>query len=138
MKNNDANAERKEPILTFDHSFKVEVYEPDFEPLSSTNSLDEKKLSTGDHTIEFGYMKGGCCRKLVYAIIKDGMVVGIKAEECEDSKEVVSKEITTLFSIVAKKLELSNYREPMSVEKFLARAKIGSFGPQGIQVQQCY
>jgi len=56
MKNNDTNAERKEPILTFDHTFKVEVYEPDFEPLSSTNSLDEKKLSTGNHTIEFGYM----------------------------------------------------------------------------------
>lgn len=130
------NTEKKEPILTFEHPFKVEVYEPDFEPLSSIQSFDEKKLSTGDHSIEIGYMTGGCCKKLVYAIIKEGMVVGIKAEECKDSKEVVPEEISILFSIAAKKLKFSDY-QPVPVEKFLATIKDGN-SRLGIQPAQCY
>jgi hypothetical protein len=130
----NTNLEQKEPILTFEHPFKVEVYEPDFEPLSSIQFLDEKKLSTGDHSIEFGYMTGGCCTKQVYAIIKNGMVVGIKAEECKDSEEFVPKEIAELFSIAVKKLDFPEY-QPVSVETFLTTIKSGNFG---IKTAQCF
>jgi len=121
------DAEEKKPILAFDYSFKVEVYEPDFEPLSSVNSLDVKKLATTDQKIEIGYMKGGCCRQLVYAVIKNGMVIGIETEKCEAPKESIPEEVKTLFSDVVKKLKLPGPWKPVPVEEFVAMVNDGRY-----------
>jgi hypothetical protein len=64
---------------------KVEIREPDFEPLASLGALDLKRLQKGKHKIEIGFIKGGCCRKLVRAVIKDGMVTGCEVEPCKES-----------------------------------------------------
>jgi hypothetical protein len=63
---------------------KVEIREPDFEPLDSLAALDLKRLQKGNHKIEIGFIKGGCCRKLVRAVIKDGMVTGCEVEPCKE------------------------------------------------------
>jgi len=130
----DNYSEEKSPILTFKHPLTVEVYEPDFEALSSLQFLDVERLATGKHSVEIGYMTGGCCRELVHAIVEDGMVVGIKAEGCEDAiEEEVPEEISELFSITVEKLELPSF-QPVPVAEFMAKAKEDDSAP----TSQCY
>jgi len=135
---NDTSKRKRSPILTFEHPLKIEVYVPEFEPLSAIDFLDAGKLSNGDHRVEIGFFKGGCCKKLVHAVIKNGMVVGIEAERCEDSEEEVSEEILTLFSHVAKKLEHSEHWKPVPVEEFLIMAKDGSYPPRAGTGAGCF
>src|SRR6476659_2399754 len=62
------------PLATLTVPMKVEIRQPEFEPLSSLKALDMQRLSKGSHKVEVGFLKGGCCRNLVWAVIRDGMV----------------------------------------------------------------
>jgi len=53
------------PLATFTVPLKVEIRDPEFERLSSLSALDVKRLSKGNHKVEVGFLKGGCCRNLV-------------------------------------------------------------------------
>lgn len=137
MKKKTATA-KQSPILTFEHAFKVEVFAPVFEPLSSIDSLDVKKLSTGRHRIAIGFLKGGCGKKLVHAIIRKGIVESIEAETCEDSEEAISEEIKALFLHAIKELDSIDYWEPVPVKKFLAMVKNGSYPPRAGTGAGCF
>jgi hypothetical protein len=63
---------------------KVEIRQPESEPLASLAALDVERLSRGNHKIEIGFIKGGCCRNLVRAVVKNGMVTGFEVEPCKD------------------------------------------------------
>jgi hypothetical protein len=87
-------------LAEFSVPMKVEVRAPEFEPLGSLKSLDLKRLSRGSHKIEVGFLKGGCCRKLVRAVVRDGMVIGFEAEPCSETHTAAPSK--QLMSIIAK------------------------------------
>ncbi len=136
----ESNTSNKSPqlIASFDYSFKIEVYIPVFEPLASISVIDTKILAKGTHTIEIGHMNGGCCRKLVYAIVKEGMVTSIEAEECKDDKEEASEEIKELFQFALKLPELQDSWEPLPVKKFITMAQKGSYPPRAGTGAGCF
>jgi hypothetical protein len=87
-------------LAEFSVPMKVEVRRPEFEPLGSLKSLDLKRLSSGSHKIEVGFLKGGCCRKLVRAVVRDGMVIGFEAEACSETRKAAASK--QLMSVIAK------------------------------------
>ncbi len=127
-----------ELIASFEHTFKIEVYVPVFEPMASLGVIDTKTLAKGSHRIEIGHMSGGCCRKLVYAILEKGTVTRIEAEECKEDGTEVSKEAKEIFEYVLKLPELQGSWEPMPVKKFFAMAKNGSYPPRAGTGAGCF
>jgi hypothetical protein len=77
---------RSEPFVTFKHTVDMQVYLPKFEPLNSLKFLDYRRYERGTHKVEVGFLLGGCCRKLVRAIVKKGMVTAFEVEACKESK----------------------------------------------------
>jgi hypothetical protein len=77
---------RRKPFLTFKHMVDMQVYLPEFEPLDSLKFLDYSRYETGKHKVEVGFLLGGCCRKLVRAIVAKGMVTAFEVEPCKESK----------------------------------------------------
>jgi hypothetical protein len=77
---------RSKALLKFKRTSEVEVRLPEFEPLASLKSLDYRRLEKGNHTIEIGFLTGGCCHKLVRAVVKNGMVTELEVEPCKESR----------------------------------------------------
>src|SRR4029078_6211498 len=81
-----AKSSKKPRVLAqFSVPMKVEIRQPEFEPLGALRSLDVQRLSRGNHKVEIGFFKGGCCRNLVRAVIRNGLVIGCEVEPCKDS-----------------------------------------------------
>jgi hypothetical protein len=74
------------PSFSFAHAIKIEVHIPKLEPLASLKSLDFDRLSKGSHKIEVGFISGGCCPKLVRAVVRNGMVTKLEVEPCKDAR----------------------------------------------------
>src|SRR3954468_22598294 len=74
------------PLATFRVPMKVEIRQPEFERLASLSALDVKRLSKGSHKVEVGFLTGGCCRNLVRAVIRDGLVTGFEVEACKETR----------------------------------------------------
>ena len=69
--------------LTFRHSVKVAVERPEFELLDAVSHLDVAALERAARAeIEVGYVESACCRQLVRAVIRKGMVIELKVEPC--------------------------------------------------------
>jgi hypothetical protein len=79
-------AKKSKALLKFKRTVEVEVRLPEFEPLASLKSLDYRRLEKGNHTVEVGFLSGGCCRKLVRAVVKNGMVTGFEVEPCKETR----------------------------------------------------
>jgi hypothetical protein len=79
--------ERAEPLVRFEYPVTVEARQPRFEPLASLQFLDLEQLSSGAHELEIGSFQGGCCRQMVRAIIREGMVTDIDVEQCKGGEE---------------------------------------------------
>ena len=67
----DVTVKKSKALLKFKRTVEVEVRLPEFEPLASLKSLDYRRLEKGNHTVEIGFLSGGCCRKLVRAVVKN-------------------------------------------------------------------
>jgi hypothetical protein len=97
----------------------VEIRQPEFERLSSLAALDLKRLSKGNHKIEIGFVKGGCCRNLVRAVIRDGLVVGCEAEPCKESRQGTPPELMKAFSQAHAKLTRGKKWKPIPVAELV-------------------
>ncbi len=97
-------------LASFKMPMKVEVRQPEFEPLSSLSALDLDRLSKGNHKVEIGFVHGGSCRQLVRAVIRNGMVTGCEVEPCEDSGIPPSKEMVAVFTQVQKRLKTKKWK----------------------------
>jgi hypothetical protein len=94
---------RSKSSTTFQHPFTVKVRPTEFEPLASLRSLDFGRLSKGSHKVEIGIVKGGCCGKLVRAVISKGMVTGVEVERCKDT-ERASPELLKLIKEATRRI----------------------------------
>ena len=113
-----ARASKKTSVLAaFKFPMKVEVRAPEFEPLSSLSALDFARLSKGNHKIEIGFVDGGCCRKLVRAVVKNGWVTGCEVEPCKDSGKSISPEMMALFKQAQKKASAGKKWTPVPLRE---------------------
>jgi hypothetical protein len=97
-------AQQKPLLRAFEHPLRVEVRAAEFEPLALLSYVDVAKLGKGTHTVEIGFADGGCCRSTVSAIVKNGMVTGLKVEPCKESKNAISKEARRLVDEAYKRI----------------------------------
>ena len=118
-----AKSPKKPPVLAkFSVPMKVEIRQPEFEPLASLAALDLKRLQEGNHKIEIGFIKGGCCRKLVRAVIKDGMVTGCEVEPCKGSGKAgkAPPELLAVFAKARKKVAGGKKWKPIPVSQLVS------------------
>src|SRR5690242_10372026 len=90
--------------LEYPYPVKVEVRAAEFEQYSSLRYLDMSKLSKGNHKIEVGLVKGGCCGLRAFAVVRAGMVVAVEVEPCPESKKPLSKNDRALVAAAYKKI----------------------------------
>jgi hypothetical protein len=99
---------------------KVEIRQPEFEPLKSLAALDLRRLSKGSHKIEIGLIKGGCCPHVVRAVIRNGMVVGCETESCKETRSLKpSRELSALIDKVRAEVQRGRKWEPVPVAQFI-------------------
>jgi len=107
-------------LASFTVPMKVEIRRPEFEPFESLRALDVERLSKGNHKIEIGFIKGGCCPHLVRAVIKKGMVTGCEVEPCkEHATKVASRELLAAVEKACKQIQAGRDWEPMPVGEFI-------------------
>ena len=108
--------------LDYPYPMKVEISAAEFELYSSLAYLDVSKLSKGNHKIEVGMVKGGCCDLKAYAIVKAGMVVAIKVEPCPDDNKPLSKTDRAVVAAAFKKVGRRPAKwKPVGVEEFFRK-----------------
>jgi hypothetical protein len=108
------SAKKQRVLAKFAEPIRIEIRQPEFEPLASLALLDFKRLSKGNHKIEIGFIKGGCCPSPVRAVIKDGMVIGCEAKLCNAGKRV-HPELQKLFRKAHKKAAAGKKWQPMAI-----------------------
>lgn len=101
----------------FSISTRIRVLRPQFKPLATLRSLDVRRLSKGAHRIEVGFLHGGCCPKLVEAVIRNGKVTSLEVAPCEGSERVESKDIKKLVRKVRSRLKAPRRWTVIPVEK---------------------
>lgn len=111
--------------LEYPYPLKVEIHAAEFEPYSSLPYLDVSKLGKGNHKIEVGIVKGGCCGLKAFAIVKAGMVVAVKVEPCPESKKPLSKKDRALVAAAYKQIGGRRPKwEPVSVKDFFGKPAV--------------
>jgi hypothetical protein len=122
MAKKSAKASKAKLVAKFKHPMTVEIIVPSFVPLAAASTLDVQKLSKGSHTIEVGFLEGGCCPKMVRAVIRNGMVTRLDVAPCEDSEQLLPKEMSRDIAAIvakAKKLAVKNPWKPVPVREFV-------------------
>jgi len=115
-----AKSSKKPRVLAqFSVPMKVEIRQPEFEPLGSLRSLDVQRLSRGNHKVEIGFVKGGCCRNLVRAVIRNGLVIGCEVEPCKDSNTAAPPEVARVIAKARSRITAGRKWKPMPVAQFL-------------------
>ena len=117
---------RSKASITFTHPLTVEVRPTEFEPLASLRSVDVDRLSRGNHKVEIGVVKGGCCNKLVRATVRNGMVTGFDVERCKDTKRA-SPELLRLMKEATRRVapDGGTRFQPVPVGDFFESAAMG-------------
>lgn len=109
--------------MKFEYEVDAELVPADYHAFEAVRRLDPHYYAqVPKATIELGYIKSGCCRRMVRAIVEKGMVTRMEVEPCHDDDKKPSD--------LVKKLNLAELREklpkradppplPMPLGKFL-------------------
>src|SRR5262249_54533999 len=108
-------------LAEFAAPMRVQIRQPEFEPLSSLGALDLKRLSRGNHKIEIGFVKGGCCRNLVRAVIRNGLVTGCEIEPCKETRKAAPPppQLRKLLAEARKKIARGRKWKPIPVSQLV-------------------
>jgi hypothetical protein len=75
---------RSPGTLVIRRSVPIEVTPLPFQPLESVRNLDLDRLArVKSARIEIGHYETGCCRRVVRAVIRNGMVTNFELEPCK-------------------------------------------------------
>src|SRR5687768_1106452 len=124
------SSKKSRPIAIFRHSLTVEVFEPEFKLSPSLRFINVDALSKSARAeIPIGEVDGGCCQHTVYATIRKGMVVGIRAEECpKEERMTLTREYAAVVAQAMKRLQAKRRRGghkfPMPVATFFRNRSI--------------
>ena len=122
---------KSKPFLTFKRTVDVQVYLPEYEPLESLKFLDYRRYEKGTHKVEVGFMHGGCCHKLVRAIVTKGMVTGFEVEPCKESKAAPLGMIAILKEARKRMLAKTGPWRPIPLSEIPRVSAIEIFPPLG-------
>ncbi len=76
---------RSPRTIVLQRSVPIEVTPLPFTPLEAVQSFDLGALARAKSArIEVGHYETGCCRRVVYAVIRKGMVTKFELEPCKD------------------------------------------------------
>lgn len=119
---------RNRPLLSIDHSVKIEIREAQLTPLESLKHLDVAKLKKAARAeVELGHIEGGCCSQLVRAVIRKGMVTDIAIDQCPDAAKV-TPDLARLLNKARRKAKAAlggrTDSLPMPVETFFANVAL--------------
>jgi hypothetical protein len=118
--------------LEYPYPLKVEIRAAEFEPYSSLTYLDVSKLSKGNHKVEVGIVKGGCCGLKAFAIVKAGMVVAVEVEPCPESKPLSKKDRALVAAAYKQIGRRPSKWEPVSVKGFFGKPAVSERFPISI------
>ncbi len=111
----------KEVSLKLNLPVAVTVKPGEFHYLKTLESLDQSKLCKGKHTIEVGYVQTPCCKKLVKAVVIDGMITRFEVEPCKDGVHP-SPELRKLMALALTKYAAGVGRpQPIPIAAFIAQ-----------------
>src|SRR5689334_3254557 len=94
-----ARSKNQGVLATLKYPVTVQVSLPEFEALDAIRHLDVKALAkTAKSEIGLGYLNGCCGRQLVRAVIRKGMVTGLRVDELpKKDRTPVSAELAKLL-----------------------------------------
>jgi hypothetical protein len=122
------SAKPARPVLIFNHSLKVEVYRSKFTLLESARHLDTDGLARAAKSeIELGYLEGGCCRRLVKAVLRKGMVDRLALEPCAERPRMkISPDLANLLKVAGHRIRRRARRAPrlpLAVRDFMSNVQ---------------
>ena len=93
-------------MATLKHSIRVDIRELDLRLSPTLRYLDLGALAKAKRAeIAIGEIEGGCCSHTLFALIRKGQVVGVRAEECPKEERIkLSKDNARLIARAIKRL----------------------------------
>jgi hypothetical protein len=129
-----SRAKRPRALARFTHPVRVEARQASITPLESLKHLDIAKLEgTARAEIELGFVEGSCCRPLVRAIVRRGMVTELAVDHCPETKlNKMGADLRGLLKIAKRRLKASGKGGgptlPTPVRSFFSAAPISVKG----------
>jgi len=126
------SAKRPKASVTFKHPVQVTAERPEFELLDAVSHLDVAALARKARAeIEIGYVHSGCCRQLVRAVVRKGMVTALKVQPCAgDESKRAPADLAAVLKAAQRRIAPRGggggrpHHLPMPVASFLARAPV--------------
>jgi hypothetical protein len=121
----------RKQTIEFEHSIKVQVRRITLRRSGTLAYLDIEKLGRASKAeFEVGHIKEGKTHRAVLAVIKKGMVIGLRMEDCPQCKSAdLTPELHSLFDEALRRMEPSNIppSRPVPVREFLAELRLDCF-----------
>lgn len=120
------SARKVRPPVRFDQRCRVEVRPAEFVPFESVAHLDAARLQKAARArIEVGYFETDCCRQVVHATVRRGVVTELALAPCRGkTREPGSKDLARLLKAAQRRVAPRPGRpfRPMPVARFLGQA----------------
>jgi hypothetical protein len=128
-------------MATLKHSIKVDIRALDFRLSSTLRHLDLGALAKAKRAeIAIGEFEGGCCSHTVFALIRKGQVVRVRAEECpKEERTKLSKDNARLIARAIKRLRprrRAARKLPLPVATFFGRSGVAQLA--AVQILFCF
>jgi hypothetical protein len=118
-----AKSRPRKQMIEFEHSIRVEVRRVRLHRSATLEYLDVDKLSRASKAeFEVGHIKEGKTHRAVLAVVKKGMVVGLRMEDCPQCKSSdLPADLRMLFEEARRRLDPGNPppAKPVAVRSFL-------------------
>jgi hypothetical protein len=121
-----ARSKKPRVLATIKYPVAIQVSAPDFEPLDAIRHLNVKALaSAAKAEIGLGYINTCCQRQLVRAVIRKGMVTGIRIDEPpKKDRTPISPDLAKMLN-EARRAALKRHRPvhkfPVAVAEFFRK-----------------
>ena len=103
------------------HEVELDVQPLDFQSFDTVRHLDAHRFAAVEHArIEIGQFKSDCCQRLVYAVVKKGIVTSLEMDPCAGGARR-SKDLAELVKSLTRKArgDAARAKLPMPLERFI-------------------
>jgi hypothetical protein len=103
------------------HEVELDVQPLEFQRFDTVHYLDPRHFASIEHArIEIGQFKGECCHRIVYAVIKKGVVTALEMDPCAGGARL-SKELAELVKSITRKMrrDATGAKLPIPLDRFI-------------------
>lgn len=123
-----ARSNRGQLVTTLRYPVRVEVRRPKFERSASLAYVDPAKLTRATRAeLEVGHFETDGCRQAVLAVVRKGMVTGLRVEGCTGHKPIrLTPELQRMLSSAQRRIRRRRNRpfRPMPLAEFLGKRSV--------------